>query len=211
MTPLRRTEAQLPANTTIQKQNQMSLRTTKKYKENVVFDTVPKSASSKVPIPTPPKPSLKSHKNTNPETNQTDSSTKKNVDQKLFKYSVVKNKRKSSQTKKSKDRTTLPPVKSSKPTSEKKTSLLKHSEKDFVEEVQRMWRDAVTEAVGLGTDAKFLKRIVEKERSEEAARQMKHTQQSEIRADEAIPSNGHHTTDKVKKYLGSLLCANDVV
>ena len=30
----------------------------KKYKENVVFDTVPKSASSKVPIPTPPKPSV---------------------------------------------------------------------------------------------------------------------------------------------------------
>ena len=192
-------------NTKVKSNVSMNIMNNKKYKENVTFDTVPKSASSKVPVPTPPKPLSKSKKNTNPETNTVDSSAKKNIDQKLFKYSVVKNKRKSSQTKKGKDRTTLPPIKSSKPTSEKKTSLLKHSEKDFVEEVRRMWRDAVTEAVGLGTDAKFLRRIVEKEKSEEAARQMKHTQQSEMRADEAIPSNGHHTTQS-KEISGESFC-----
>ena len=85
-------------NTKVKSNVSMNIMNNKKYKENVTFDTVPKSASSKVPVPTPPKPLSKSKKNANPETNTVDSSAKKNIDQKLFKYSVVKNKRKSSQS-----------------------------------------------------------------------------------------------------------------
>jgi curved DNA-binding protein CbpA len=62
----------------------------------------------------------------------------------------------------SQSRSPLPPVATS------GGSGLGFEEKDFVEEVRRMWRDAVVEAVGLGTDAKFLKRIVENEEKRES-------------------------------------------
>ena len=101
--------------------------------------------------------------------------------QKLHRYAVlhtnkdaaskIKNTTKQPSTKGSstQEEKTLPPV--AVPASHGGSDLgsarkLGYQEKDFVEEVRRMWRDAVTEAVGAGTDAKFLQRIVREEEEE---------------------------------------------
>ncbi len=118
-------------------------------------------------------------------------SNNNNTEQKLFKYTVIHGKdygnskieikkKKTRQSnnnnnniseQKSSKSVKLPPVQVDNSNGAEQSE--QHSEKDFVEEVRRMWRDAVTEAVGLGTDAKFLKRIVEKEKKEESERKKK--------------------------------------
>jgi curved DNA-binding protein CbpA len=161
------------------KQHQMPIPPTKMQKKNNNNSERP-SLQSRV-TSSHVKKNDKKKDNANKVVNDSNSNEKR-----LFKYSVIKGKDLSNNLEKNKNvnkkykgkeqnvsnNIKLPPV-NAKKTDESNTMPQQHSEKDFVEEVRRMWRDAVTEAVGLGTDAKFLKRIVEKEKIDEIERKRK--------------------------------------